>query len=264
MTSGSWRHVSASVIGTSHERAGGVCQDSNACSVLPNLPDGDVLIAVVADGAGSASRAEQGAAMACRSITTSVVRFLGERQLAEIGRQEVENWIELFRGEVSEVAAEANLGARDFACTLLSAIVGACRAVFFQVGDGSIVVSDSEEQTYGHVFWPDRGEYENTTFFATDDEFSRNLQFENVGRKVLEVAMFSDGLQRLALDFSKAMPHEAFFRGLFPSVRTAQPDGIEQLSRSLHEFLASARVNERTDDDKTLVLATRLCGSPEL
>lgn len=262
MSAGLWRYVSASVIGTSHERIGGRCQDSNACSVIPNLPDGDVLIAIVADGAGSASQAEIGAATACRSMTMSVTRFLADRQLDQIARHDVESWIGVFQQEVSEKSAELNLTNRDFACTLLASMVGAERAVFLQVGDGSIVVADSEEQTYGHVFWPGRGEYENTTFFATDDEFSQNLQFENVRRSILEVAMFSDGLQRLALDFAKSMPYEPFFRGIFPAVRAAHPETTEHLSRSLRDFLASPRVNERTDDDKTLVLATRLCETP--
>jgi len=130
--------------------------------------------------------------------------------------------------------------------------------VFFQIGDGSIVVSDVEQESYGHVFWPERGEYENATYFATDRKFAAYLRFESVRRSVVELAMFSDGLQRLALDFQKTMPHEAFFRGVFPPVRKASPENATRLSEHLSNFLGSARVNQRTDDDKTLVLATRL------
>ena len=72
--------------------------------------------------------------------------------------------------------------------------------------------------------------------------------------------MFSDGLQRLALDFAKTIPFEPFFQGLFPSVRAMSADDGEKLTQSLTDFLNSPRINERTDDDKTLILATRVQG----
>ena len=258
MNLGSWRHVAASVIGTSHQRTGGVCQDSNACRVVAGSPDGDVLLAVVADGAGSAKQAEAGSAMACQSITESAARYLTGRRLNRITRKTVERWIRNFQQEISSAAGAMELKPRDYACTLLAALVGQFHAVFFQIGDGSIVVSDAEERSYGHVFWPERGEYENATFFATDHRLAANLQFESVRRNVVELAMFSDGLQRLALDFQKVMPHEPFFRGIFPPVRKASPETAGQLAECLSSFLSSARVNQRTDDDKTLLLATRL------
>lgn len=259
MTLGRWRHVSASVIGTSHQRTGGVCQDSNACIVFPGSADGDVLLSVVADGAGSAKQADVGSAIACQSITESATFFLARRPLNHITRKTIEGWIASFQQAISSIASTMNLRPRDYACTLLAALVAENHAVFFQIGDGSIVVSDAEEKSYGHVFWPERGEYENATFFATNRRFAANLRFASVRRVVVELAMFSDGLQRLALDFQKNMPHEPFFRGIFPPVRKASPENAGQLSRCLSEFLGSARVNQRTDDDKTLVLATRLC-----
>ena len=259
MSLGPWRHVSASVIGSSHQRVGGVCQDSNVCTVIPSPLDGDVLIAVVSDGAGSATQAQAGSAMACRIISDSAAQFLASARIEEITREKVEEWIQAFQKLVDERALADGSTSREYACTLLSSIVGAEAAVFFQIGDGSIVVSDSEESIHGHVFWPERGEYENTTFFATEPSFTANLQFENVRRRVVELAMFSDGLQRLALDFAKVMPHEPFFRGLFPSVRATRSDGdAGKLNQFLTDFLSSPRINERTDDDKTLILATRV------
>src|SRR5579864_323031 len=252
MNLGRWRHIAASVIGTSHQRTGGTCQDSNVCVVFPGSPDGDVLLAVVADGAGSAKQAGAGSAIACQSITESARRFLSRRRLVRITRRTIENWVRTFQQEILSTSSILSLKPRDYACTLLAALVGPNHAVFFQIGDGSIVVSDAEEKSYGHVFWPERGEYENATFFATDRKFAANLRFESVRRNVVELAMFSDGLQRLALDFQKNMPHEPFFRGIFPPVRKASPENTGQLAECLSNFLCSARVNQRTDDDKTL------------
>ena len=255
---GPWRYVSASVIGSSHQRVGGVCQDSNACTVITSPLNGDVLVAVVADGAGSATQAEAGSSLACRSISDRAAQFVANARIEDITKATVEEWIQGFQKLVDEKASADGSTPREYACTLLGSIVAADAAVFFQIGDGSIVVADSEESSHGHVFWPERGEYENTTFFATEPDFSANLQFENVRRNILELAMFSDGLQRLALDFAKTIPYEPFFQGLFPSVRAMSADDGAQMTASLNEFLGSPRVNERTDDDKTLILATRI------
>src|SRR2546427_5945529 len=65
MTQGGWRYVAASIVGTSHEKVGGACQDANDFQVYL-LPSGEnVLAAVVADGAGSAPCGGEGAARAC-------------------------------------------------------------------------------------------------------------------------------------------------------------------------------------------------------
>ena len=51
MSMGGWRYVAASVIGTSHDKAGGACQDANDCQIYA-LPAGEkVLAAAVGLGA---------------------------------------------------------------------------------------------------------------------------------------------------------------------------------------------------------------------
>jgi hypothetical protein len=120
-----------------------------------------------------------------------------------------------------------------------------------------IVLADSEERVYGHVFWPDRGEYANTTHFVTEDDAVEHLQFETVKRRVVEAALLTDGLQSVALNYQQRIAHEPFFKGLFAPLRTAEEGRSRELSDSLAAFLASPRVNEKTDDDKTLVLASR-------
>ena len=67
--------------------------------------------------------------------------------------------------------------------------------------------------------------------------------------------MFTDGLQRLALDFAGHTPHHGFFGPLFEQLRAVNDS--ESLVEPFRCFLDSDRVNQRTDDDKTLVLAVR-------
>ena len=120
-----------------------------------------------------------------------------------------------------------------------------------------MVVADSEEHNYGHVFWPDRGEYANTTHFVTQDDAIEHLQFESIRRRIMEVALLTDGLQAIALNYQAQTAHEPFFKGVFAPLRSATEGCSRELSESLAAFLSSPRVNEKTDDDKTLVLASR-------
>jgi hypothetical protein len=103
--------------------------------------------------------------------------------------------------------------------------------------------------------WPEPAEYANATDFLTDASFPASMQFETVTESIAEVAAFTDGLQRVALDFTTRTAYLAFFRPLFNEIRTATD--TELLAEPFRRFLDSDRVNERTDDDKTLVLAVR-------
>ena len=76
-------------------------------------------------------------------------------------------------------------------------------------------------------------------------------------RRIDEVALFSDGLQRLALHYQTRTAHAGFFKPMLATLRAAPADALESLSTQLAAYLSSPAVNERTDDDKTLVLATR-------
>lgn len=75
--------------------------------------------------------------------------------------------------------------------------------------------------------------------------------------RIDEVALLSDGLQRLALHYQTRTAHAAFFKPMLATLRDASEDALESLSARLEDYLSSPAVNERTDDDKTLVLASR-------
>ena len=238
-----WKLVYGSVKGTSHVHSGQPCQDSCAGSVA-----GSTLFAACADGAGSAELSHLGSKAA-------VERFMEKAASLESAptREQIEIWVDAARARVLEEAAANDTTPRQLACTLLAAIVGENWAAFAQIGDGVIVFDGPEG--YELAFWPDNGEYANTTRFLTEDDYRANLRIEIVERHVTELAVLTDGLQMLALDFGQAKVHDRFFAPLFRTLKNG-PDE-ETLRASLLEFMDSKRVNDRTDDDKTLLLAIR-------
>jgi hypothetical protein len=259
MNQGGWRYIAASVIGTSHQKVGGTCQDANDCQVYL-LPSGEkVLVAAVADGAGSAACGGEGASRACSVFLGLVNDHISSGSTVEqISMETAKFWISVIQSALGKEAESVCRERREFACTLLGLVAGDSCAACLQIGDGVMVVADSEEHVYGHVFWPDRGEYANMTHFVTQDDAVEHLQFESVRRKIIEAAILSDGLQSIALNYQQQTAHEPFFRGLFAPLRELQEGRSHELSQSLATFLSSPRVNEKTDDDKTLVLACRV------
>lgn len=249
-----WKLLYQSVTGSSHVKADGICQDS--CLAAPiQLEAERVLVAACADGAGSAAFSQIGSQAACASVVEAVsIDLQNGLRVDQITHSHVVKWFGLVHEHLEAKATDLQLSVRELACTLLLAVVGESAAAFGQVGDGSIVVRGPEG--YEAVSWPEKpGEYLNLTHFVTDDDFEANV-VSDVRERIQEVALLTDGLQMLALNFGARKPHAPFFEPLFTALRGAvSPD---DLVVPLRAFLDSDAVNSRTDDDKTLVLAARV------
>jgi hypothetical protein len=213
-----------------------------------------VLVAACADGAGSASQADLGARLACLGFIRLACAALRDGlPVEDIDAHRLLDWYERVRGLISLEASLRNLELRDLACTLLTAIVGEDETAFSQIGDGAIVYRG--EKNLQTVFWPQAGEYASTTFFLTSGDFEQRLVACVLKQRVDEMALFTDGLQPLALHYASRTVHAPFFEPMFETLR--QASDVQALEVPLKQFLTSKPVNARTDDDKTLILATR-------
>jgi hypothetical protein len=126
------------------------------------------------------------------------------------------------------------------------------------VGDGAIVVREGPEE-WCYIFWPQHGEYINTTRFITDTSSLDQLEFTVTANAIHEVAMFSDGIEPLVLQYATNTVHSPFFNQMIAPVRgLSQPGFDTPLSQHLSTYLSSPLICSRTDDDKTLLLASRL------
>lgn len=254
-----WKYGFASVIGTGHVKSATPLQDASRVELALDARGDEVLIAVASDGAGSAGNSDVGARLACDQFIHDLKsHFANGGTWSQLSKDFINDWVDKFQALVNGLAAEAGLKAQDFACTLLAAVVGREQAVYFQLGDGAIVESiPGEQDQYRCVCWPQQGEYANTTNFLTDADAREKLFCEVRPALVNEVALFTDGLQNLVLDYGARSAHSPFFAPLFAWLRP-RPDGFSnELSESLAAYLNSEKINARTDDDKTLILATR-------
>ncbi len=251
-----WKCIGQSVIGTSHTGSGKGCEDAVCYKAIPLARSDEALIGFVSDGAGSAMYAAMASAAAVRDSVAIVERWLHDD--VEIDETHLLQLVETVYDTLSGLAHEQNAPLSEFSCTLLGFVILPERACFLQIGDGAIVRNDGSGY-FTHLWWPHNGEYQNTTSFLVDDPHFRNLNTKIIEEPIGEIAMFTDGLQMLALNNESETVHQPFFTGLFKWLRmTTDAEHVAILDGKLTEYLGSATINSRTDDDKTLLLATRL------
>jgi hypothetical protein len=127
--------------------------------------------------------------------------------------------------------------------------------MILHIGDGAAVVQSGG--IWSAVSWPENGDYASQTFFITDDP-SPHLRITRLESPVDAVAVFSDGIERLVLDFSSRTAPAAFFDSMMKPFAVSSSVGRDlKLSASLMRYLNTESINERTDDDKSLILAVR-------
>ena len=249
-----WKVINASVIGTSHLDSGTPCQDKSIVDVCDDRKGDQQLICLVADGAGSATEGGRGAQLTCTAGLAFLKSAMHDGHT--LNANLIKDMIAHIRSKIFQEAGKSNRSARDYASTFIGAVLTNSISIFFQIGDGAIVVS--QKHCHGIVFWPDCGQYVNMTHFITDDDALESLHIEIANTTFNDMAMISDGLQNLALDFKHKIPHVPFFLPMLHTLRKIPWNQVDHLKTKLVQFLEGKEVNGRTDDDKTLILAVKV------
>ncbi len=248
----SWRYIASSVSGTSHVEQGTPCQDASIARLIRD----DLLLLVASDGAGSATLSDKGSKLTCDTVLEEVTSYAASGGgVSGIDEVVVNSWLDAIIHRLHLQATVTDSPVRELACTLVAAVLDSEASAYIQVGDGGIVALEGD--VYAPVTWPVGGDYANTTYFLTDDRGLERLQLLLKRPPTAEVAVFTDGLQMLALQFDSRRAHAPFFAPMFDRLRHEQPGDSILLGHALDEFLSSPAVNKRTDDDKTLILAAR-------
>lgn len=238
-----WRLAAARRRGEAHARRGERGQDAWRA-----LPVGDALVAAAADGAGSAPRGGAGAALAVRAATDAARAALSGA-VADLSDADAEAWVDAARARLTAAAAAP---LRDLAATLIAAAADASGAVVAHVGDGAAVAR--VDGAWRALSWPEGGDHAGETRFLTDD--APAVRVSRVAGPVTALALLTDGIERLVLDFAAQEPHAPFFeRMIAPVAALPQPGRDAALSAKLAAWLGGEAVATRTDDDRTLLLA---------
>lgn len=241
-----WIIAAAKTAGHSHRATGQPSQDAYGSRLLAGTDRYSTLLAAVADGAGSAPYAQQGAAYAVARALT----YLAEPTRPDPVAATICAALDLRR--LAELAGHAP---GDYAATLLTAVLSCNGLAVTQVGDGAVVYRDGAGQWHT-ALPPQRGRYANETRMLTDDDLAPACRIIQPEDDITALVMFTDGLQNLVLQRPGYRPHLPFFRGLFDWLQQ-QPDQASA-QESLRQLLEAPDTRRRTDDDLTILTAYRL------
>lgn len=238
-------------------KAGIECQDFAACMELEST-SGRVLAAVISDGAGSAPKAEAGARLVCTGFLRAVRDHCGQGHgIEDADDDTIRDWMDATRERINVFASREHVSPRDCAATLVAVLAGPRNALIIHVGDGAAVVREEGSPDWIVPSWPFHGEYASTTAFVTDDPEPR-LSIERLPVRIDQIAVFSDGLERLVLDHAQKTAFTPFFDRILSPLSASKVIGHDRsLSCALRSYLDSHPVCERTDDDKSLILGMR-------
>ncbi len=238
-----WRAYGASVRGTGHTRTKLPCQDAHGWRFLPSG-----IACAVADGLGSAARADAGAQM----VVVAALDSLAASPASDIGAAVDVLRAAFVAAREALVKASGDALLHDFATTLLLAVATADWIAVGHIGDGAAVGrwADGRLET---LSLPERGEYSNETTPVTADDALDRLRIAVWPAPVQALVLFSDGLQAVALDFGSGAPFAPFFVPFLQAL--ADPFDPAATGERLAAFLESPRVCARTDDDKTILVA---------
>lgn len=249
-----WCYAAASVVGLSHIRAGTRLQDAKHCFVFTGDKGDRRFFAAIADGAGSAEFGGQGASIICRAVGSQArSAFRDGGGLPD--DEAIWSWLDIARDRIQLAAMRRERTARDFAATLVMVMASDHAVITAHVGDGAVVARVKDGAKWTVLSPPQHGEYASTTYFVTDDP-QPALRIGRLPNRFDALAAFSDGIENLVIDSGTGEPSAAFFSPMAKPLNASTAIGEDTaLSRSLAAFLASDRLNERTDDDKSLIVA---------
>jgi hypothetical protein len=252
MPSPVWLSFCTSLAGTARRRRATPCQDASASRRLGD--SGEIVLLALSDGAGSASHSDLGAQTVVSHWLDAFTTLLHQcpdpdAALAESAATTLRTMLTTIRNSVEKDALAFEASPSDFSATLLGAVLTPSGALVAQVGDGAWV--GCVNGVLGCLTWPTGGEFAGQTVFATSESAPYALQMVRLSNPPSALVGFTDGLERLLLDFRTQLAAEGFFRPLLQGLK-ASP---QTFGAHLEEYLESAAVCERTDDDKSIAIA---------
>lgn len=247
-----WRVVAASATGRAHLDRNLPCQDAFASTCV-----GEVLVAAVCDGAGSASHSDAGARLVAAQV---VATLAGQPSLqgdpaglgVEAVRPLVEGAIALAREQLAVAAAAQRIRLVDFACTLVGVIANAEGGWFFHLGDGVAACEFRDETQPNAVSLPANGEYANETWFVTGGNWREQVRLTRFEGQAQAVVLMFDGAQPFAMNREGTQLFQPFFA---PVQRYLRGVDVAHGNQALAATLADPRTDHITGDDKTLLIA---------
>lgn len=257
-----WNRGSASLQGTSHVSSRTPCQDAHEVHILR-----EHLIVAVSDGMGSAKYSHHASQLVVNKVVSHINRQLGRKHLRFVRLNSIvrrffpikydrmlHDACKLARDELVARAQRKQHNLRDYACTLIVAIVTPDGWHVIHIGDGA-AVGFRDANTPVTLSRPNNGEYANSTTPLTATDWFKHLRYCHGNEALHALAVFSDGIQNLCINHKTGDAYPGFFVPILNWFK-GLPTGAKY-DVACQQFLDSPQIRQKSDDDLTLVMAWR-------
>jgi len=247
-----WQVVGCSAIGTKHIVGETLCQDA----VCYEMISGQVIIGAVSDGMGSAKRSDVGSKLAVKTALSQIKNMMcweHKPKNDEGARNIFRTILGKVQAALKKEAENEGYSVEDLNCTLLAFVATPEWLAAMQVGDGLIVVRP-KGQDYQLLFMPDKGEHPNETTPVTSSDALQEMQVCVKSGSYEFICAATDGIENISLVKPENWrPFEGFFKPLEEKIMLSTKS-LAHKKKEIEDFLNSEQINQKTDDDKTLLL----------
>lgn len=248
-----WQVVGRSAIGTKHIKKETPCQDAVGYEIIPG---NQIIIGAVSDGMGSAKRSDVGSTLAVKTALFQIKStqcWLNQPKNDEGAREIFRSVLGKVQAALKQKAENEGYSVEDLNCTLLAFVATPEWLAAMQVGDGLIVVRP-KGQDYQLLFMPDKGEFANETTPVTSSHALEEMEACVKPGSYEFICAATDGIENISLvKPEKWKPFQGFFKPLEQQIMLSA-NTISYKEKEIEDFLNSEQINQKTDDDKTLLL----------
>lgn len=244
--------------GKSHEADGLDNQDS--CTFLLK---GNACVLVVSDGAGSASKAKIGSSTLVSTIEAGIrkapdILFEEPVEKLDLLSSVVETAIEQARGRLLEsprvfgslFKKKKNDSIHAYSATLVMVVSGGAQSAVFHIGDGYAGSSyfDENGRLVGqYLSCPQNGQFDNETYFYTDDDWRHHFRVTAVDAKVNYIFAMTDGADPFMIGHARQNLDDRVNTRLFDLLGSDQQIDLAQV-------FTKEKVHAVSHDDSTLLV----------
>jgi hypothetical protein len=268
----------ASVTGSSHLQSGTPCQDSSAVWLSP---DGEYLISIISDGAGSCSHSHVGSAFVVKK-TLDILKdrieknkWFQQRVLPDSiqWKKELFFIFKAIKLGIRQIADEVKTDYKAFSCTIMLAVSTRYGMAYAHIGDGRAAIR-TEDEEWKAAINPMKGEEANQTVFITSELWDETLVSAYFDANVIQesitaIALLTDGCERASFEmlsfdeetgkyFDPNKPFKPFFEPNYHNLFKMKWAGFSQdkINRLWAGFLENGNPKLKAEsDDKTMILA---------
>lgn len=242
--------VASSVQGYSHKKRDIPNQDSFSYLINEQY---QIFVAVVSDGAGSASNAKLGSSWCCQNITQDLMNIAISVLDGKISKSWYIEKLMLAIGNHINFLSNLSDDIRSFHHTMSAVIFSPMGGKIIQIGDSPVVViTDENVESYTlekSVLFDEikEGEYANETNFLTSPNWRDKMRLNDLPTNASAVFLMSDGAGAIFT------PRKKFHTPAMLEVFRRFKEDNKPFDTVLNEFFDMDAIHARTGDDKTLV-----------